>query len=434
MQLFKDYSPSEKQLLFHQIKDKTVKVLLCGVGFGKTTALIFELFKKMWIDFPGKEAIAAAPSYNLLRQGMLATWEKFIPKKYYKFNSNTGDMILSNGSKIYWRTTSNAELLRGISAVFVAYDEASVDYDNSAFSELMARIRNTNPTITPQIAITTTPNGYNWIVDEFNDGPGVVVKEDSAGNKTQIFYKGNEDCWYNDQTIVIRAKTFDNPFFPLDSKYVQNLLNKPTATTAWISQNIYAQFVSKEGIVFSEFNQENIIQDLKKFNIRRYYASFDFGFTAPSCLSIIARTSDNKFIIVDEYYKNNLTWDKDGWFKIFEEAFQKYKFQSIICDSAHPERIAASNIFFKNKIMFIPSVKKQSEAIQRVQKLFQEKKLLIFNRNENTIKQFKTWVWTRSQKGFLRDIPEGKDDHAIDPILYFFMGMSVEELSYSSFY
>ena len=43
-----NYKPSRKQLLFHQIKDKQIKVLLCGVGFGKTTALVMDLFKKMY--------------------------------------------------------------------------------------------------------------------------------------------------------------------------------------------------------------------------------------------------------------------------------------------------------------------------------------------------------------------------------------------------
>lgn len=436
MQLFKDYKPSEKQLLFHQITNKTIKVLLCGVGFGKTTALIFELFKKMWIDYPCKEAIAAAPSYNLLRQGMFSTWEKFVPKSYYKFNQNTGEMILSNGSKIHWRTTSNPEYLRGISAVFVAYDEASVDLDNSAFSEFVARIRNTNPNITPQIAITTTPNGYNWIVDEFNDGPGLIVKEHSDGTKEQIVYKGTEDIWYNNQSIVIRARTFDNPFFPLESKYVQNLFNKPTATAEWIAQNVYAEFVSKEGIVFTEFKQDKNVIDLKtiKPKFRKYYAAFDFGFTAPSCLSIIGRTSDNKFVIVDEYYKNGLTWDKDGWFQIFQQAKAKYNLSTIICDSAHPERIAASNIHFNNSLIFCSSIKKQSEAIQRTQKLFQEQRLFISNNCINTIKQFQTWAWIKQKNGNLKDSPEGKGDHAIDTILYFFMSLSVDELSYSSFY
>lgn len=432
---FLDYTPSKKQLMFHQIQDKTVKVLLCGVGFGKTTALVFELFKKMWHDHPGETAIAAAPSYNLLKQGLYATWQKHVPKDLYKFNSVSGEMILSNNSKILWRTTSDSEHLRGINAVFVAYDEASVDTNSSAFSEFMARIRNTSKDITPQIAITTTPNGYNWIVDEFNDGPGKVVRDLPSGGKQEIVYEGRKDIWWSDQTIVIRARTFDNPAFPLDSKYVQQLLRKPTASPEWIAQHIYAEFVSKEGIVFSEFKQSNIVDIAKqKYNFRKYYAAFDFGFTAPSCLTIIGRTDENKFIVIEEVYKNKTLWDQSGWFQIFDQMAKKYRLSNIICDSAHIERIRATNAYFGNRVRISSSIKRTAESIQRMNKLFNEQKLLISKDCVNTLKEIQSWAWMKSKSGQEKDIPEGRGDHAIDPIRYFLMSLSVMELDQSSFY
>lgn len=417
-----NYKPSRKQLLFHQIKDKQIKVLLCGVGFGKTTALVMDLFKKMYHDFPGQTGMIVAPTYNLLRQGAFQLWQNLIPKKFWSYNSILGEMKLSNGSKIFWRTTSDPDKLRAISCVYIAYDEASADPNNKAFQELIGRARNINKNIQTQIAITTTPNGYNWLPEEISDGPGI--------HQGKTFY-GNDELWFSENIAVIRAATYDNPYFPRDSQYVKQLMQNPRK---WTDQNVEAFFVSKDGVIFTEFNDANQV-DLKHYqgNFRRFYAAFDFGFTAPSCLSIIGRTDENKFVVVEEVYKSGITWDQGGWFEIFEAMRKKYDFSFIVCDSAHPERIKASNIYFKN-MKFIPSDKDMDESIQRMNSMFMDKKLLVGKNCLNTIKELQNWSWVKSNKGDLKDVPEGKNDHSIDPIRYLLMHFSIRELAYTSFY
>lgn len=430
----RNYIPSPKQRLFHSDKHP-VKILICGVGFGKSQALAMELLYNALVKYPKKIGLACAPTYKLLYNGLLEAFKKITPPDLYKFDSTKGIMQFKNGSVVLWRTTNNPNYLRGTNCAYAVFDEASVQRTDHAYNEIMNRLRDTDPTVKTQLSIATTPNGFNWLVDNFGSEPD--------GAK----FFGNKDCWYNDYSIVIRARTFDNPYFPIDSDYVKNQLRRPIASPEWIAQNIYAEFVTREGIVFPEFKQVNNVitgyhtdSEDDESNpleigekILKYYASFDWGFTAPSCLLIFGRTNRNRFILTKEYHLNGLTWDENGWFRIFKEAIEEYELDTIICDHAHPDRIAASNRFFKHRPKFIPCIKKQSEAINRTKKLFIEKRLLIDKDCNQTIKEFQTWAWKKSTDGSFKEAPEAGKDHGIDATLYFIIAIPANEMVKDSF-
>lgn len=402
------YNPSEKQKLFHQDKH-FCKVLLCGVGFGKTTAAVFESLRKAMFDYPGKVGMMCAPTYKLLMQGLYQTWEEIVPKDWYKFDQTKGRMVMKNGSIILWRTTSNKEFLRGPSCAWVAFDEASAETDLGVYLELVNRLRDPDPSVKPQIFITTTPNGYNWIPEVFGSGPH------SPG------FSGTKDCWFNDKTIVIRATTMDNPAFPVGSDYYNNLISRAESSPEWVAQNVYAEFTVKAGLIFPHFKVMQHTIDKLPDNIKKYYGSFDYGYTAPSCLLTIGETADRKVIICNEEYLKDLTWDENGWFKNFKKQKETYGTDIVIVDHAHPERIAASNKYFNQKPRFLPSTKQMDDSINRVRKLFIENRLLIHSSCKNTIREFQTWSWKIDKQGRSLEVPESGNDHALDTIRYFAM-------------
>lgn len=399
------YVPSPKQVEFH--KDKHfVKVLLCGVGFGKTTASVFEIIKKVFVECPGQNGMVIAPTIEMLRQGIFRVWQEIIPQEWYTFNANTKEMIIKEtGSKIYWKSSYDPKRLQGVEISWVAFDEAAVEKDPEVYSELVNRLRNTDPKIKPQIFITTTP-ALGWMEDAFGTGPGNG-------------FEGTDDCWYNKNSIVFRATTYDNPALA-KTNYIQNILNQPQASPEWIEQNVYARYVSKTGTVFKEFKDKNVVSSIPT-NTSKFYAAFDFGYTAPSCLSVFAVTRDNKLVVVDETYKNGMTWDENGWFQEFKRIKESYGVEAIIVDSAHNERIAASNRAFNHRPRFIPSIKQTDESINRMKKLFTENRLLVHRNCPNTIKELQRWAWATDKHGKAVDKPEAGDDHAIDPIRYLVM-------------
>lgn len=400
------YNPSPKQIEFH--KDKHfVKVLLCGVGFGKTTAAVFEILKKVFSECPGKNGMVIAPTIEMLRQGILRVWQEIVPQEWYSFNANTKEMIIkATGSKIYWKSSYDPKRLQGVEISWVAFDEAAVETDPEVYAELVNRLRDVDPKIKPQIFITTTP-ALGWLQDAFGTGP-------------ENGFEGTEDCWYNNNSIVFRATTYDNPALA-KTNYIQNILNQPQASPEWIQQNIFAKYVSRTGTVFKEFNFQKHLISNNPEDIIKYYGAFDFGFTAPSCLSIFGMTAKKEIILIKEFYKNNLTWDENGWFKIFKEVKEFYKIDTIIVDHAHNERIAASNKFFNHRPKFVPCVKETDESINRIKKMFVDNRFLIHKNCQNTIKELQRWSWATDKFGKATDKPEAGNDHAIDTIRYFFM-------------
>lgn len=396
------YIPSPKQAQFH--KDKHFcKVLLCGVGFGKTTAAVYEILKKVFKECPGKNGMVVAPTIEMMRRGIFRVWQEIVPSDWYTFNANTKEMIIKEtNSKIYWVSSYDPERLQGAEVAWVAFDEAAAEKDPRVFSELVNRLRDPDPKIKPQIFITTTPN-LGWMQDQFGEGPGGK-------------FQGTDDCWFNEESIVIRATTYDNTTLA-KTGYVDNIISQ-APSQEWIDQNVYARYVAKSGAVFKEFKpSQHVVTSIPR-NISNVFAAFDFGMTAPSCLSVIAVTSDDKVFVIEETYKNGMTWDEHGWFQEFKRIKEQYGVQKIIVDNAHNERIAASNRFFNHRPSFIPSIKDTEESINRMKKLFLDQRLFIHKSCHNTISELQRWSWASDKHGKAMDKPQAGGDHAIDPIRY----------------
>lgn len=410
MTVTSQYKPFPKQAAFH--KDKHfAKVLLCGVGFGKTTAAVFEIIKKVFVECPGKKGMVIAPTHKMLMRGMFRIWKDTIPQDWYTFNAVSKEMVIkATNSVIYWESSYDPKRLQGVELSWVAFDEAAVVKDPEVYSELVNRLRDPSGKTEPQIFITTTPV-QGWMEDVFGTGPGNG-------------FEGTDDCWYNDNSIVFRATTYDNPALA-GTNYIKNILSQPKASPEWIEQNIHAKYVARTGAVFKEFKKDKHVINKLPSNIKKYYAAFDFGYTAPSCLSVFATTDDNKIIIVEEIYKNGTTWDENGWFQDFRKIKEKYGIDVIVADSAHNERIAASNRFFSNRPRIVSSIKKTDESINIMKKMFIEDRMLIMHTCVNTIKEISRWTWESDGQGRPTNKPENGNDHSIDPIRYFTMYLPV---------
>lgn len=401
------YKPSPKQALFHKDKHFT-KVLLCGVGFGKTTAAVYEILKKVFIECPGKNGMVVAPTFEMMRKGIFRVWNETVPKEWYTYNANTKEMtMIGSGSKIYWVSSYDPERLQGAEVAWVSFDEASAEKDPRVYSELVNRLRDPDPKIKPQIFITTTP-AIGWMEEAFGNGPSDK-------------FKGTDDCWYNDTCIVYRATTFDNAALA-KTNYINNIISM-APSQEWIEQNVYARYVSKTGTVFKEFKKETHVISSIPNNIIKTFGSFDFGFTAPSCLGIFGLTSDDKLIMIKEVYKNEVTWDEHGWFQEFKKASEEQQVATIHADSAHNDRIVASNRYFSRTIRFIPSIKETDESINRIKKLLIEKRLFIHSSCVNTIRELTRWCWETDKSGKPTEVPQKGNDHAIDTIRYGVMSL-----------
>lgn len=405
------YVPHDKQQVFHQDTHRC-RWFCAGVGTGKTAAGVIEALYQAWINHPGKNGIMLAPTFPLLEQGIIETWRKLVPSELYRINAHQNIIYLKNGSKIYCRSTQNIESYRGINAAWAYFDEPASEPNKRAFDEILDRLRAPAPGKKVSFFMTGTPNGSaHWTARVFGTGPGNG-------------FKGTDSYWFNKDFAVIRAATWDNPIFPKNSDYIQQLINRSDSTDEWISQQVEARFVSRTGLVFTQFKDHHIVDKLPS-KFKAVYAGFDFGFSSAGAITLLGETHDGRFYCFKEEYHKNLLCDESGWFKIIDQLHSEHHLNWIVCDSASPERIEALRRYLRHRPIVYESEKDTLGSIRRMQKLFHENRMFIHNSCETYIQELRNWSWkTHPTLGAL-DTPQDGNDHCIDSQRYIISLLSI---------
>jgi phage terminase large subunit len=405
--------PYEKQKKFHQ-ETRKYKWFCGGVGSGKTLSGVREAFYLAWVKFPKKKGIVCAPSFSLLRQGFLDKFTNFVPKELYKINQQKFEINFINGSKIFLRSTSNEESLRGIDASWIGFDEPGSEPNGKIFEEFKARLRGDPNSV---FWMTGTPVGkYHWTAKIFGSGPGKLILEDKV-----IDIQGDSNYWYTDKFAVIRAQTWDNPIFPFDSDYVQNLLNNPESTPEFIAQQVKAEFTTYQGVVFPQFiNDKSLLKKLSENLFTELFLGFDFGYTDYGALLLMGWNSETKeYGCIKEFYHKSMMVDESGWIGEIKKLKTQYgsKLKWIVADSANPERINA----IRNAIPSLNVFKTKKDtlgSIRKTQKLFGDKKLFVDPNCKNLISELNQYQWDLNKNNGKDSIKPGTPDHLVDCLRY----------------
>ena len=153
--------PSQKKLL-----DEITSFIAItgGSGSGKTIGGTLKSLK-MCLEHPGIVGLITAPSYRVMHSATMPTYEKYFTKDFLlSVNRTEMEAWTQNGCHLFFRTTKDPYLLRGITAGFAHMDEGA-DSPALAFKIVQARLR--QPKMPNQMWVTTTPHGYNWVYHEF---------------------------------------------------------------------------------------------------------------------------------------------------------------------------------------------------------------------------------------------------------------------------
>jgi len=181
----------EKQREF-VLSDKPFAAFIGGVGSGKTQGGAYKMLLYM-LNNPGVLGMVTSPVYWMLRDSTLRTVLEIFPKELYKYHKVENRLELANGSEALFRSTDEAEHLRGPNLGFVWMDEAALSISDS-FKILQGRLRQEG--MPHQLWVTTTPKGFNWVYQEF-------AKEE------------REDYF------IVTCSAKENPFLPTD--YIKRL-------------------------------------------------------------------------------------------------------------------------------------------------------------------------------------------------------------------
>lgn len=272
------YAPYSYQLEFHKDESR-FKIIAGGRRVGKTASCLQEAIKHC-LEKPNQLVFWVAPNYKLAKEvgfdEFLLYLDVIQPAIAY-IHSTQLKVTFVNGSKLYFKGADNPDSLRGRGLTLVIMDEA-------AFCKKKAWTQILRPALSDKqgrAILISTPNGFNWFKDIYNNN-----------NKTWKVYH-----WPTSMNPLITEEELEDVRSQIsDVDYRQEYL---------------AEFVTKAGRVYDEFNGENIIEPINP-DPRHYdiYLGLDFGYASRTAIVFMAVDIRNQQVIqFDEIYVSRVQMD-----------------------------------------------------------------------------------------------------------------------------
>ncbi len=262
-----DFKVLPHQKLF--IKATKNTMLVAGYGSGKSyIGTLKTIMKKL--QYPTKKVAYYLPTYPLVRDIAFDKFTEVLTNLELKFKLNKSDkeIHIDNYGTIIFRSMDNPETIIGYEVAYSLIDEADIlpmDKMEKVYNKILGRNRAIDGA---NVDAVSTPEGFKWLYEQSNKGHFEVIK----------------------------AKTMDNKFLPLD--YIDQLRDQypPALLEAYLN----GEFVNlATGTIFSYFNRETHHSDIVMNDYEELIIGQDFNIDGS--VSIVYVERGNEIIAVDEY-------------------------------------------------------------------------------------------------------------------------------------
>jgi len=344
-----------------------------GIGSGKTyVGAVKALVKAM----PGTLGMVVAPTYKMLRDSSLRTFKELAGDAIINENKSEMYLVMRGGGEILWRSADDPDSLRGPNLSWGWIEEGGLTHPDT-FKIMIGRLRQGGGF--GELWTTSTPKGkLNWLYHE------------------------------NENMTIFRATTLDNPY--VNEEWKNSLLR--TYTGNFLAQEVYAEFVSFEGLIYKTFDKSIHVKkrDISEFQTTVF--GVDEGYTNPAVILTICYDIDRRVHIMNEYYKHGKLQSEivSKALELDENRSREFK-----VDSAAAGLIAE----LKNNGLNAHGGKgRVVDGINQVQELLKvqgdgKPRLTIDPSCVNTINEFESYVWKEG-----KDEPVKEFDHALDALRY----------------
>lgn len=279
------YQPHQEQMRFHRSKAR-FRIPVCGRRFGKSTMAARDLEPKLFL--PKKRYWIVGPTYDLAEKEFRVIWDDLIvgralgkDKRVKKaYSKRVGDMYIEFPwqTRLEVRSADHPEFLVG---------EA---LDGVIMSEAAKQKKDTwERFIRPSLAdkrgfadFPTTPEGFNWLYDEWRHGQNPEMTE---------YESWKFPSWAN---RVVYPEGREDPEIKLLEK---------TLTPEYFQQEIGADFASFIGKIFPEWDEQTHVQEVKFDPALPNYIAFDWGYTNPLAAIEFQVTPRDQIRVWREHYK-----------------------------------------------------------------------------------------------------------------------------------
>jgi len=396
-----DYLPYLHQWAFHRDTSR-FKCIVGGRRVGKTVMCIQEVVKHC-LEKPNQLVFWVAPTFRDAREIGFEDFNQYadtLAPAIKDINTTNLKVTFINNSKIYFKGSDNPDSLRGRGLTLVIMDEA-------AFCK---------PEVWPQIirpalsdkqgkaVLISTANGFNWFKKIYDSGRWTKYKWPTILNPLIT----------EDELEDVKAEISESDY----------------------RQEYLAEFITRAGRVYQEFDDENVIinADLSEYDI---YLGMDFGYAAPTAVAFLAvdRGTQNKVIQFDELEIARTQMDKviDKIITKLGENGMSPK-DVILCytdPAGNAEELSsgASPVDMLRNRGF--NVVNKGSHIQPglahvrsyIKNTKGERRYFVYDKCVKTIEAFNAYQYAPNNNGNIKEeaLKDGVNDHIMDAIRYFFV-------------
>ena len=246
MKLLLPYTPTEKQLLFHNARED---VVLYGgaAGGGMFMAVVMDAFLRCY-RHPGSYAYLFRRTYRELEDTLIAEALRRIPSALGSYQASAHELRLRNGSALRFRHCQREQdrfQYQGAEIHWLYLDELT-HFSKDVYDFLKSRLRASKALgIRPLVRATSNPGGpgHAWVKARFVDPvtPGQTQRIEVCEGEL----RGERSLRY------IPARVQDNPHIGQD--YLLELAQKPRALREAL---LYGRWDAFEGQVFTAWRDD----------------------------------------------------------------------------------------------------------------------------------------------------------------------------------
>jgi PBSX family phage terminase large subunit len=407
------YKPFEHQVVMHTDPQR-FKVIVGGRRAGKSKSAFQEVLKHA-LSNPNSLCWWVAPTYSEAREigfEEFKRYEELLGPAVVNVHTSLMRVEFSNGSMVYFKGADRKDSLRGRGLDYLVIDEA-------AFIERDIWKKVLRPALSDKhgkALIISTPNGRNWFYTLYAVAKG-RVREGHLTWKTYHWPSYVNPLIAGDEIHDAKEELADSDF----------------------RQEYLAEFVTRSGQVYDEFDDDNIID---KFDIDKdryyFYLGADFGYANPACIVFMAvDTLTNKVYQFDEIYQARMSMqlmlDKIKQ-KLDEHGLSPRDVRAVYTDPAGNAEEITSGIspvdFLRKTFTVINKGTKIAPGLQLVRSFIknanENRRFFIHKRCDETIRSFYGYTYkpvTRGNEDLVHEEPDkdGLHDHACDAVRYFFV-------------
>ena len=310
---FKPHSAKQNVAIW---SPKPIVVCATGIQWGKTRVgavkgmMVMHKFCR-----PDDNFLILAPTYKIMQQSTLPAFLS-VMQGLGTFSKVDGVFKIHGGGTCYFRTATDPDSIVGVTNVrFIWGDEAGL-YSLYFWENMQARAAFKQA----QIVLTTSPYTLNWIYKELIRP---IMKEGPEARP---------------DVELIRAKSIENPYFPLE--YYE--AKRKTMDTRRFEMMFGGEWNKFQGLVYDCFDEfETTCDPFPLPKGTEVYAGVDWGTTHPFVIHVRAITPDKMHYQIAEHYETGKTIT--DFIEIAKRFKALYQIQTFYCDPASPGYIAEFN-------------------------------------------------------------------------------------------